>query len=105
MDIVAVLKEEDDWVKVVGDRKDQENWIKPGSLTFAEVDIAVANQAYLMRLEKNEDKKMEMLATLAEDLANDTVLSNSIFMTMLQEQLEEMQEGEVTVIEVKPIQQ
>ena len=103
MDIVAVLIEENDWVKVVGSSKDQENWIKPGSLTFAEVDIAVANQAYLMRLEKDENKKMEMLETLVEELASDTVLSNSIFTTMLQEQLEEMQEGEVMVIEVKPL--
>ena len=104
LDIVAVMSEEDDWVKVVGDRKTHQNWIKPGALTYAEVDIAVANMAYPLKSEKNETVKMEKTAELVKELAADTVLSNSIFLEPLREMLAELQEGEVTLIEVRPIE-
>ena len=88
LDIVAVLSEESDWLKVVGTNKAVENWIKPGSLTYDEVDIAVANQALAVTTEKDNAVRQAKLRQILEDIDAGSLFGDSLFISELTNMLE-----------------
>ena len=79
MDILAVISEENDWVQVAHTGRDQTQWIKPGTLTYAELDLAVAALANKALAEKDEQQRKVKLEALHDELKNDRVLGGSRF--------------------------
>lgn len=89
MDIIAVLEEQDEWLKVVFDDKAREFWIKPGHISKAEVDIAVANQVMnALSVESDEEKAEKLKAVLDEEAFTD-----SIFIPLIESDLQEILGG------------
>jgi hypothetical protein len=90
VDIVALVEIQDDWLKVVGSYKESPVWIKPGSITKAEVDIAVANQTQrALASEDQETRRQKLIGILEEEAFTD-----SIFIALVQSQLQEILDKE-----------
>ena len=100
MDILAVVSEENDWVQVVHSDKDQMRWIKPGSLTFAELDIAVAALAYTAVSEQDDRQRLAKLETLLDEVAGDSVLGGSRFVKAIDEFLAPLSEPVVVDVRI-----
>lgn len=91
LDIVAVLEKQVEWVKVRGSFNTPEYWIKPGKLTFAEVDIAVAYQ-YMKGQEESEEK--EKAERFVRDILEEEAFTDSIFIPGIQAEVQEIQARE-----------
>ncbi|MFY0601760.1 MAG: SH3 domain-containing protein [Cyclobacteriaceae bacterium] len=88
MDIVAITSDQEEWVEIIGKRKDGEwiesGWVKKSSLSLNSLDVAVAKFGR-QALEMNElDEQIEALKELIEN--ND--FSSSNFIPSLQENLD-----------------
>jgi hypothetical protein len=88
MDIIAVLAEQDEWLKVVNDDKSREFWIKPGHISKAEVDIAVANQAMAAMAAESDQDRFEKLKAVADEDA----FTDSIFIPLIESEMQEIQD-------------
>lgn len=90
MDVVAVLKEEDAWVKVRGMRRGEqwwdEGWVKPDALTKKETDVTVAA---LWKKAQAEDDASER-RTEIERVTENSSLEDSPFIDTLTARLQEM---------------
>ncbi len=82
-DIVAIKAVQDDFIEVVGKRKDgkwiESGWIKPAGVTIADIDVAVASLTLRAMAITDEDKRDEALL----DIINNTDLASSIFIEEL----------------------
>ena len=89
MDIIAVLKTQDDWMHVKGKRTKgeyvEEGWIKSGNLSEASVDIAVAKFAGVAMAAGSMTEKIKELEEITEN--ND--FSSSSFIPRLQAKIED----------------
>ena len=89
MDIIAVLKTQDDWMLVKGKRATgeyiEEGWIKAGNLSESSVDIAVAKFANVAMATGTMTDRIKAL----EELVNNTDFSSSSFIEKLQEKIED----------------
>jgi len=90
LDILALVEVQDNWLKVVGRFKENPVWIKPGKITRAEVDIAVANQATRALAEKDRESLKEKLTGILEEEA----FTDSIFIPLVQARLQELLDEE-----------
>ena len=85
MDIVAVKSKNDDWLEVVGKRKEGKwidaGWVKNGNLTKKPVDIAVAKFARLALSEETEADQVERL----KEIIDNGDFSSSSFIYSLRE--------------------
>jgi hypothetical protein len=101
MDILAILSEEGDWVKVVSESKSAESWIKKeANLSFAQADLGVAVQVYYaLKGSPSDEQKQQILEDLLEKLMKNTEMSKSIFINLLQDELKSLREGETVEVE------
>jgi hypothetical protein len=90
MDIVAVIEEQEDWVRVAKGGRSNVSWIKPGALTFAEVDVAVAYHAGQAHKIEGAAQRKERLEVLLEEEA----FQDSIFIPAIRAEVEELEEKE-----------
>ena len=97
LDIIAVIEEQDDWMKVVRNDKSKEFWLKPGHITKAEVDIAVANQTLNALGVAALEERLEKLQAILED----DVFTDSIFIPMIDSFVQEIQ-NELNPVEEQP---
>jgi len=96
MDIVAVLEKQEEWIKVRGSWNTPEYWIKPGNLTYAEVDIAVAYQ-YLKAQEEPDDTARRQ--RLVQDILEEAAFTDSIFAPRIQAEVQEILDQEAEALE------
>lgn len=83
LDIVAVYieQEHDGWLKVSGKSVKIEDYIKPGYITYVEVDLAVAIEIKKIQTMTDKEEKINILDTLL----NDPSYRDSTFHYMLAE--------------------
>lgn len=83
MDIVAVKSEKDGFIEVVGKRKSgkwiESGWLKTKSITYSDIDIAVAKFASKALEITDIDKRNKAIS----EILNNTDFSNSIFLNLL----------------------
>jgi len=84
MEIVAVIEEWDNWIKVVNEKKERVGWIKEDFITYNTIDLAFALIAKRKLEEEDLEKRIENL----EDLLNNNPYPNSIFVPELRERLD-----------------
>jgi len=88
MDIVAVVEEWDDWVKVVNEKKAHVGWVKKNVVSYDPIDLAFALVAK-RRLEEGDPE--ERIKKLEELLANNPY-PNTSFLPEVRKRLEEERE-------------
>jgi hypothetical protein len=96
MDIVAVLEKQEEWIKVRGAYNRPEYWIKPGNLSFAEVDIAVAYQYLKAQEEKDDSSRKD---SLVSDILEEEAFTDSIFIPKIQAEVQEIIAAEAKALE------
>lgn len=97
MEIVAVLKSENKWLEVVGDKKEKKGWIQSEVVSLKDEDVALALLARRVLAEKdNEIKKVKI-----ESILNNSAFTNSVFINDLQIKLKEMFPEEIFPHEIK----
>ncbi|WP_272150204.1 SH3 domain-containing protein [Tenacibaculum aiptasiae] len=97
MDIIAVLKTQDDWMLVKGKRAAgeyiEEGWIKAGNLSESSVDIAVAKFANVAMSNGAMTDRIKAL----EEIVNNTDFSSSSFIEKIQEKIEDYKSKNVKI--------
>ena len=84
MEIVAVIEEWDNWIKVVNEKKEKVGWIKKEYITDNTIDLAFALLAKRKLDEEDAEQKIRNL----EDLLENNPYPNSIFVSELGKILE-----------------
>jgi hypothetical protein len=84
MEIVAVVEEWDNWIKVVNEKKEKIGWIKKEYITNNNIDIAFALLAKRKLEEQNPEQKIKNL----EDLLENNPYPNTIFITEIRKRLD-----------------
>jgi len=79
MEIVAVIEEWDNWIKVVNEKKEKVGWIKKEYITDNTIDLAFALLAKRKLDEEDAEQKIRNL----EDLLENNPYPNSIFVSEL----------------------
>ncbi|MDX2414123.1 MAG: hypothetical protein QNK33_02925 [Bacteroidales bacterium] len=77
MEIVAVIEEWDNWIKVVSEKKEKVGWIKKEYINHNPVDLAFA----LLAKRKLEEQDPEQRIIILEDLLENNPYPNSVFIT------------------------
>lgn len=94
MEIVAVVEEWDDWIKVVNEKKENTGWIKKNYLRYEEVDLAFSLLVKRVMEIEDSEQKIDKL----EDLLENNPYPNTIFIadlrTILDAEKELMRERE-----------
>ena len=75
MEIVAVIEEWDNWIKIVNEKKEKRGWIKKEYISNNTIDLAFALLAKRKSEEQNPEQKIKNL----EDLLENNPYPNSIF--------------------------
>ena len=84
MEIIAVVEEWDDWIKVVNEKSEHKGWIKKDVVTYDRIDLALALLAKRKLDEQDSEQKVKNL----EELLKHNPYPNSIFISELQKKLE-----------------
>jgi hypothetical protein len=85
MEIIAVVEEWDDWIKVVGEKKEKKGWIKKESISYTSIDLAFA---LLCKRTLEEEDLEEKVDRLEELLANNPY-PNTIFIEAFKERVDQ----------------
>jgi hypothetical protein len=88
MDIVAVVEEWDDWIKVINEKKEKKGWIKRESLSYSTIDLAFA----LLCKRTLEEQDLELKVERLEDLLENNPYPNTVFIEALKERLDQERE-------------
>lgn len=88
MEIIAVVEEWDDWIKVVSEKKEKIGWIKKESVSYTNIDLAFALLFKRTLEEKNPEEKVGML----EDLLVNNPYPNTIFREVLKDKVDHEKE-------------
>jgi len=84
MEIVAVIEEWDDWIKVVNEKKENVGWIKEEFISENTIDLAFA----LLAKRKLEEEDAEQRIRNLEDLLENNPYPSSIFVSELEKILD-----------------
>lgn len=84
MEIIAVVEEWDDWIKVVNEKSKQKGWIKKEFVTYDKIDLALA----LLSKRKLDEEDAEQKIKNLEELLENNPYPNSIFISELRNKLE-----------------
>jgi hypothetical protein len=79
MEIVAVIEEWDNWIKIVNEKKKKVGWIKKEFITGNTIDLAFA----LLAKRKLDEEDAEQRIRNLEDLLENNPYPNSIFVSEL----------------------
>jgi len=94
MEIVAVVEEWDDWVKVVNEKKENVGWVKKEFVTYDPIDLAFALIAKRKMDAEEPEQRIENLEVLLEK----NPYPNTVFIpevrTLLNEEREQLRESE-----------
>lgn len=88
MEILAVVEEWDDWIKVVGEKKDKTGWIRKESISYNTVDLAFALLCKRILEEQDPELRIEKL----EDLLENNPYPNTIFIEVFKERVDQERE-------------
>jgi hypothetical protein len=88
MEIIAVVEEWDDWIKVVNEKKEQTGWIKKEFITYTTIDLAFALLVKRSLEEQDPEQKINKL----EDLLENNPYPNTIFIAELMKRVDEEKE-------------
>jgi hypothetical protein len=86
MDMVAVLKKENDWLEVIGEKREHNGWIQSDIVSFKEEDIAAALLARKALAEGDDKEKRAKIKSLLKNPA----FAYSIFSSELKRKLHEL---------------
>lgn len=88
MEIIAVVEEWDDWIKVVNEKKEKTGWIKEESITYNTIDVAFA----LLVKRTLEEQNPEQLIEKLEELLENNPYPNTIFISELSKRVDQEKE-------------
>lgn len=97
MSIIAIIEDNGNWLKVAYENKDKTFWIKPGTLSYAELDIGLAN---MVNLALEDDDQITSLEKLLEIDA----FRDSVFINQIHEKLFELKNPENPTAEDKGVE-
>ena len=84
MEIIAVVEERDDWIKVVNEKKEKTGWIKKEFITYTTIDVAFALLVKRALEEQDAEEKINKL----EELMENNPYPNTIFTTELRNRVD-----------------
>lgn len=88
MEIIAVVEEWDDWIKVVNEKKENTGWIKKEYITYTTIDLAFA-----LLIKRNlEEEDPEQKINNLEDLLENNPYPNTIFIAELNKRVDQEKE-------------
>lgn len=88
MDIVAVVEEWDDWIKVVNEKKEKKGWIKKEHVTYDTIDLAFALLAKRNLEEEDPEQKIRNL----EELLDHNPYPQTIFIPEIRQRVDRERE-------------
>lgn len=88
MEIVAVVEEWDDWIKVVNEKKEKTGWIKKEYISYTTIDLAFS---LLVKRNLEEEDPEERIKKL-EDLLEHNPYPNTIFIAELNNRVNQEKE-------------
>jgi len=88
MDIVAVVEEWDNWIKVVNEKKEKTGWIKKEYVSYTTIDIAFGLLVRRNLEEEDPEKRINNL----EELLENNPYPNTIFIPELRNRLDQERE-------------
>ncbi len=88
MEIIAVVEEWDDWIKVVNEKKENTGWIKKENISYTTIDLAFA----LLVKRNLEEREPEQKINNLENLLENNPYPNTIFLPELRKRLEDEKE-------------
>lgn len=88
MEIVAVVEQWDDWIKVVNEKKARTGWIKKENLSYTTIDIAFALLVKRCLEEEDQEQRIREL----EELLGNNPFPNTILITELKKLIEKERE-------------
>lgn len=88
MEIIAVTELRDNWIKVVGEKKEKVGWIKEECASDITIDLAFA----LLAKRKLEEQDQEQKVRNLEDLLENNPYPNTIFISELRRILDDEKE-------------
>jgi hypothetical protein len=89
MEIIAVVEEWDDWIKVVNEKKEKVGWIKKEKVTYETVDLA-----FSLLVKRNlEEKDPEQRIQNIEEMLNQNPYPSTVFITDVRLRLDEEREA------------
>lgn len=88
MDIIAVVEEWDNWIKVVNEKKEHTGWIKKEFVTYDSIDLAFALLAKRYLEEEDTEQRIENL----EGLLENNPYPQTIFLPEIRNRLDEEME-------------
>ncbi len=88
VEIIAVVEEWDDWIKVVNEKKENTGWIKKESITYTTIDLA-----FSLLVKRNlEEEDPEQKIIKLEDLLENNPYPNTIFIAELNKRVDQEKE-------------
>lgn len=84
MEIVAVMEEWNDWIKIVNEKKEHTGWIKKEFITYKTIDLAFSLLVKRNMETEDTEERIDQLETLLEN----NPYPNTIFLTELRNTLE-----------------
>jgi len=88
MEIIAVIEEWDDWIKVVNEKKEKTGWIRKESIAYTTIDLAFALLVKRTLQETDPDQKISKL----EDLLDNNPYPNTVFISELKNRVDREKE-------------
>lgn len=88
MEIIAVVEEWDDWIKVVNEKKEKTGWIKGEFITYTTIDVAFSLLVKRTLEEEDQEQRINEL----EDLLENNPYPNTIFTTELRNRVDQEKE-------------
>lgn len=88
MDIVAVIEEWDNWIKVVNEKKENTGWIKREFVTYDSIDLAFALLAKRTLEEEDAEQRIENL----EELLDNNPYPKTVFVPEIRNRLDQEKE-------------
>jgi len=94
MDIIAVVEEWDNWIKVVNEKKEHTGWIKKEFITYDSIDLAFALLAKRYQEEEDPEQRIENLEGLLENNPYPQTIFVPEIRNRLDEEMELLRESE-----------
>ena len=88
MDFVAIVKTEDGWSEIVGEKNNKNGWVQLETISDKKEDVAVALLAGKAYAEKDEDEQKEKIKAIVDNSA----FASSVFIDRLKSEIEEVEE-------------
>jgi len=95
MEMIAIVKEKNDWIEVIGNKRKKKGWIKNSCITLNEVDVTVA----ILTNKALADKDVKKQQNQINEIVNNPEFKSSQFLPLLRKHLDPFTVDKVVTVE------